>query len=197
MAVELGHAARIGRARPSHRQARGKLRESLPPASVAAHGGAAREPSGLRRDGASACGVVSVADDAAGAALWLAPGRWPLAPSEQLRVLPTELRVFGRWPRRGIGGLRALDRHHPSEPHWYLDYIGVHPHAQGRGSGSALLAPMLARCDAEGAPAYLNAGSPRSRELYRRHGFEVTAELRLPFGGPPLWRMWRVPRTPR
>jgi GNAT superfamily N-acetyltransferase len=197
MAVELGHAARIGRARPSHRQARGKLRESLPPASVGAHGGAAREPSGLRRDGASACGVVSVADDAAGAALWLAPGRWPLAPSEQLRVLPTELRVFGRWPRRGIGGLRALDRHHPSEPHWYLDYIGVHPHAQGRGSGSALLAPMLARCDAEGAPAYLNAGSPRSRELYRRRGFEVTAELRLPFGGPPLWRMWRVPRTPR
>jgi len=27
--------------------------------------------------------------------------------------------------------------------------------------------------------------------------FEVTAELCLPVGGPPLWRMWRVPRTPR
>ena len=42
-------------------------------------------------------------------------------------------------------------------------------------------------------PAYLNAGSPRSRDLYLRHGFEVTEEFRLPEGGPPLWRMWREP----
>jgi GNAT superfamily N-acetyltransferase len=141
-------------------------------------------------------GAAWCSAEPAGAALWFAPERWPLRPRDQLARLPVELRVFGRWPRRGIGGLRALERHHPAEPHWYLDYIGVEPGAQGRGTGSALLAPMLARCDAEGTPAYLNAGSPRSRELYRRHGFEVLSELRLPFGGPPLWRMWRVPRTP-
>ena len=94
-----------------------------------------------------------------------------------------------------IGAQLAIDRHHPHDPpHWYLDYIGVEPAGQGRGLGSKLLAPMLARCDVERRGAYLNAGSPRSRDLYLRHGFVVRSELRLPFGGPPLWRMWREPR---
>jgi hypothetical protein len=57
--------------------------------------------------------------------------------------------------------------------------------------------PILERCDRERMPAYLNAGSPRSRDLYLRHGFEVTEEFRLPEGGPPLWRMWREPRAER
>jgi len=140
----------------------------------------------------AAAGSMWVADDLTAAALWVAPGAYPFRLREELRVLPSRLAVFGRWPRRGIGAQRALERHHPHEPpHWYLDYIGVEPAGQGRGTGSALLAPMLARCDMEGRAAYLNAGSPRSRDLYARHGFEVLAELRLPLGGPPLWRMWR------
>jgi hypothetical protein len=53
---------------------------------------------------------------------------------------------------------------------------------------------VLERCDSERMPAYLNAGSPRSRELYKRHGFHVTEEFRLPDDGPPLWRMWRDPQ---
>jgi GNAT superfamily N-acetyltransferase len=137
--------------------------------------------------------VAWICEEPFGAALWLAPGRHPLRLRDEMAILPAHLRVFGRRPRRGIGGQRALERHHPQAPHWYLDYIGVDPAAQGRGAGSALLAPMLERCDVEGRPAYLNAGSPRSRDLYARHGFEVLSELRLPFGGPPLWRMWRHP----
>ncbi len=140
-------------------------------------------------------GAVWVAEDRSAAALWVAPGCHPFRPAQELRVLPARLEVFGRWPRRGIGAQRAIDRHHPHDPsHWYLDYIGVEPAGQGRGLGSALLAPMLARCDTEGRGAYLNAGSPRSRDLYERHGFTVRSEFRLPFGGPPLWRMWREPR---
>jgi GNAT superfamily N-acetyltransferase len=132
--------------------------------------------------------------DAPAAALWVPPGRYPLPRARALRALPAELRVFGRHLRRSLGAQRAVERGHPREPHWYLDYIGAAPGAQGEGAGSALLEPVLARADAEGLPAYLNASSERSRELYRRHGFEVTAELRLPFGGPPLWRMLRTPR---
>ena len=142
----------------------------------------------------AAAGAIWTTRDGSGAALWIAPGQYPLTVRETLPVLPARLEVFGRWPRRGIGAQRALDRHHPHDPrHWYLDYIGVEPAGQGRGLGSALLAPMLARCDREGRGAYLNAGSPRSRHLYERHGFTVRSEFRLPFGGPPLWRMWREP----
>ena len=143
----------------------------------------------------AASGAIWVSDDRSGAALWVAPGQYPFRLREELRVARARLEVFGRWARRGIGAQLAVDRHHPHDPtHWYLDYIGVEPAGQGRGLGSALLAPMLARCDVERRGAYLNAGSPRSRDLYLRHGFAVRSEFRLPFGGPPLWRMWRDPR---
>lgn len=144
----------------------------------------------------AASGAIWTAADGTAAALWVGPGAYPFRLREVLRVLPAQLEVFGRGARRGIGAQRAIDRHHPHDPpHWYLDYIGVEPAGQGRGLGSKLLAPMLARCDMERRGAFLNAGSPRSRDLYLRHGFVVRSEVRLPFGGPPLWRMWRDPQT--
>jgi GNAT superfamily N-acetyltransferase len=138
-------------------------------------------------------GEVWVSDEPAGAAVWASPKAWPLSAGERLRLMPTELRVFGRHPMRMLAGQRALERGHPREPNWFLDWIAVTGPGRGRGVGSALIRPRLERCDADGEPAYLNAGSPRSRDLYLRHGFEVTEELRLPFDGPPLWRMWRRP----
>ena len=140
-------------------------------------------------------GEVHVCDEPLGGTAWIAPGRLPLSTRDDLAMLPIELRVFGRHPRRALGGERAMERGHPHEPHWYLDYIGVEARGRNRGAGSALLRPMLERCDAGAVPAYLNAGSPESRRLYERHGFVAFAEFRLPFGGPPLWRMWREPRA--
>jgi GNAT superfamily N-acetyltransferase len=138
-------------------------------------------------------GEIWISEDPAGAAVWARPGAWPLPGRDQLRLVPTELRVFGRHPLRGVAGQRALARGHPREPHWFLDWIAVAAPARGRGVGSALMRPRLERCDVERTPAYLNAGSARSRDLYLRHGFEVIEELRLPFDGPPLWRMRRPP----
>jgi GNAT superfamily N-acetyltransferase len=137
-------------------------------------------------------GVVQVTDDGSGAAAWVEPGRWPFTFREQLPAMPTLLRVFGAHPVRAVRGVAAIERGHPHEPHWYLDYTGVRPGSQRRGTGSALLASFLERVDREGAPAYLNAGSSRSRDLYARHGFESTERFELPGGGPPLWRMWRT-----
>lgn len=139
-------------------------------------------------------GEVWMSDDPVGAAAWVAPGSWPFSAWQRRGVIPTEIRTFGRHPLRVMHGVEAIERGHPKALHWYLEYIGVERAGQGGGTGSALLRPMLERCDAEGIAAYLNAGSPRSRELYRRHGFAVTEEFRLPDDGPPLWRMWREPR---
>ncbi len=90
--------------------------------------------------------------------------------------------------------LAFLDTKHPHEPHYYLPFLGVEPASQGRGIGSALMRPILERCDREGMPAYLEASSERNRALYERHGFELIEEVRLPGGGPPMWRMWREAR---
>jgi GNAT superfamily N-acetyltransferase len=133
-------------------------------------------------------------DDLAGGALWVPPGSWRLGVVEQVALLPGMLRVFGRGLGRAQRGLSVMESGHPRERHFYLDSLGVVPERQGRGLGSALMRPVLERCDADGVPAYLNAGSVRSRDLYRRHGFAVTEEFSLPDGGPPLWRMWREPR---
>ena len=130
----------------------------------------------------------------AGGALWVPPGTFRLSVIDQVALLPGMLRVFGRGLGRAQRGLTVMESGHPRAPHYYLDSLGVEPEWQGRGLGSALMRPVLERCDAERMPAYLNAGSARSRDLYLRHGFRVTEEFSLPDGGPPLWRMWREPQ---
>ena len=54
---------------------------------------------------------------------------------------------------------------------------------------------ILARCDRERIPAYLESSTERSRALYERHGFSTTEVIRMPRGGPPLWLMWRHHHT--
>jgi ribosomal protein S18 acetylase RimI-like enzyme len=100
--------------------------------------------------------------------------------------------VFGRRLPLALRARMRMERKHPSRPgHYYLAIVGVAPAAQGRGLGSRLMFPMLSEADAGGVAAYLEASSPRSRLLYERHGFEVVEEMRLPSGGPAIWRMWR------
>ncbi len=130
----------------------------------------------------------------AGGALWLPPRRWKLDGFEQLRLVARMARVHGRALPRILQVLGFLEARHPHEPHYYLAFIGVEPAQQGRGMGSALLRPVLERCDREQMPAYLEASSERNRALYERHGFEVVEEVRLPASGPPIWPMWREAR---
>ena len=138
-------------------------------------------------------GKVWMSEEPLGAAAWVAPGEWPPPASLELALAPVLLRTFGRHPLRALGASRVNGRGHPHEPHWFLDYIGVHADARSRGTGSALMRPVLEQCDVDGVAAYLNAGSERSRDLYARHGFEVIRRIQMPRGGPSMWGMWREP----
>ncbi|MEQ8294306.1 MAG: GNAT family N-acetyltransferase [Roseovarius sp.] len=124
-----------------------------------------------------------------GVALWIAPGAGPdeaalMAAIERSIPAPRHAEVFAVF--------EAMGNLHPHAPHWYLPMIGVHPDRQGNGLGGALLRPVLARCDAEGIPAYLEATTGRNRALYARHGFQQTATIEVA-GCPPLYAMWRQP----
>jgi GNAT superfamily N-acetyltransferase len=134
-----------------------------------------------------------VSDSLVGGALWLPPGTWRLGGLEQLRLIARMAAIQARGLPRILQVLAFVEKHHPHEPHWYLPFVGVQPGWQGRGIGSALLEPVLERCDRDGVPAYLKASSERNLALYERHGFEVVEALRLPRGGPPVWSMWRLP----
>jgi ribosomal protein S18 acetylase RimI-like enzyme len=133
--------------------------------------------------------------DIEGGAVWAPPGKWRNTVRQMVRMAPTSTAVLGWRIVRGLRAFRTIEKHHPREPHWYLAVLGTHPDHQGKGVGSALLAPVLARCDAEGVPAYLESSKEANVPFYRRHGFEVTAPLDVPAGGPRIWLMWREPRT--
>ena len=112
---------------------------------------------------------------------------------QQVRLLPAIMRVFGRGMSRAQRGLAVMDAGHPGSRTTTSTPWAWTPSGRAAAWGSALMQPMLERCDSERMPAYLNAGSSRSRDLYLRHGFTVLEEFSLPEDGPPLWRMWRDP----
>lgn len=130
-----------------------------------------------------------------GAALWDSPGTWKLGVRDNLRMLAGMAPVFGRHLPRTVACFNAMDAGHPSEPHWSLSVLGVEPAARTGGVADALILAGLERCDREQRPAYTETGRPRSRDFYAEHGFDVTEEFNLPGDGPPVWRLWREPRT--
>ena len=144
----------------------------------------------------TASGVeVAVSSDGVGAAaLWAPPGRWEQTPREQIAMLPAALRAFRGRLRAGRVLTDQMKAVHPEEPHWYLAIIGSDPSVRGGGLGAALMRSRLDRCDAEGAPAYLESSNIDNVPYYHRFGFEVSGEIVIPDGGPTLWCMWRPPR---
>lgn len=85
----------------------------------------------------------------------------------------------------------AADANAPTEPHWWLAFLGALPAHQGRGHGGRLL-DHAARW-LQGTPAYLEATSRRLAGFYGRHGWHDVAPIRVP-DGPVLHRM-RHPGT--
>lgn len=130
-------------------------------------------------------------------ALWTPGGKPRPGLGENLRLAPTMLRILGRHTPRALRVLHYMESQLPTEPHAHLLLLGTDPDRQGQGLGSLLLRQTLSQLDRERTPAYLEASTPRSRALYLRHGFVVMNEIRLPGGGPPLWRMWRDPAEQR
>jgi ribosomal protein S18 acetylase RimI-like enzyme len=135
-------------------------------------------------------GEVYTTDGLDGGAVWAVPDRWRVSATDGLRML--RLGLGWRFPRI-VRGLTRIEMRHPHEPHYYLAILGTEPSMQGRGVGSALLEPVLASCDADEIPAYLESSKERNVAFYARHGFRVTEELDLP-KGPRVWLMWRDPR---
>jgi GNAT superfamily N-acetyltransferase len=90
------------------------------------------------------------------------------------------------------GFFDQMGESHPSFEHWYLPLAGVDPPAQGHGLGSTLLRHALEGCDRDRLPAYLEATSSRSRDLYARLGFAEIGVIQQG-GSPPMWPMLRQP----
>jgi ribosomal protein S18 acetylase RimI-like enzyme len=135
-------------------------------------------------------GTADCIDDCGGVALWLPPGVG--SDEETMGALVSDA-VPAADQQEVIGFMEQMGEFHPTEPHWYLPLIGVDVTKQGRGYGSTLLRHALARCDEDRLPAYLEATSPRNKQLYARHGFEELGVIQSG-SSPPMWPMLRKAR---
>lgn len=142
-------------------------------------------------------GITHFEDNGRGASLWLPPG--------ETFDMPLRLSLIGMIARliltKGFAPIKNIrqqgdffSRHHPKEPHYYLQFIGARQAHQGCGVGSALLKQGTRICDEEQMPAYLESSNSLNVPLYQRHGFEVIHEGAIPNGGPTAWFMWREPQ---
>jgi ribosomal protein S18 acetylase RimI-like enzyme len=140
-------------------------------------------------------GWIRLADGGDGIAVWIPPDAGeehdaigPAAPGEEAAVMGNHAdhhAAFWGW----------VEEHQPDEPLWYLSHVGVTPHRQGRGLGSALMRDGLERADRDLRPVWLETSKARNTGYYETFGFRTIVDEDAPEGGPHIWFMRRDPVT--
>ena len=108
----------------------------------------------------------------------------------QLRAL----RTYGSHAAQARAGAQATYAAGVQEQHWHLLAVGVSAKARGRGHGQDLIAAGMYRAAADGVPVHLETTNPNNLSFYERLGFDTTAVIDLPGGGPRRWLMRQVPQ---
>lgn len=119
--------------------------------------------------------IVAFDDSFVGASLWHTWDGPPPVPEGDDRLTAVMTATLAR---------------HPQESHVYLSSMAALPDRRGLGAGTALLRYGIEHSG--GLPIYLEASTPRNRQLYLRHGFtDHGPPIHLPDDGPVLQPMWR------
>ncbi len=125
----------------------------------------------------------------AGVALWLPPG---ISADEEALASLMDRTAHAEIKQDLAQVFERMSSFHPREPHWYLPLIGVDPSRQGQRLGDQLMTHALARCDADGLPAYLESSNPRNIPFYERQGFEALGKIQAG-SSPTIVPMLRRP----
>lgn len=143
-------------------------------------------------------GHTYLADSGAVAAAWIPPDLALLGPGD-IEHGHAILAEHGGAERadQALTTILAARGHSLAGPHWTLQYLGVRSAAQGAGTGTSAVSPMLATIDAEGLPCGLVSSNPRNVTFYERLGFAVVAAVETPDGAATLRPMHRSPRPHR
>jgi GNAT superfamily N-acetyltransferase len=131
-----------------------------------------------------------------GAAIWLRPesATLELAGMVRVGVLAAPFRLGIRGCLRGLAVAAEWERLRRREraSHWHLIILGVEPEQQRRGTGRALIRPVVQEADRDGVHCYLETVTSANVRFYESQGFEVVAEGG--FGTDyPYWTMRRRP----
>lgn len=118
-------------------------------------------------------GCVHIFDDLSGAAVWYPPGFHAEIDIEALRAMASHPDRFEQF----LDVVDACAAYRPETDYWELYLLAVDPARQSAGAGARLLGHGLAAHAASGLPVYLESSNPRNLGFYRRHGFELLAEV--------------------
>ena len=77
--------------------------------------------------------------------------------------------------------------------HYYLWGLAVAPGHQGKGIGTTLMQPVLAKADAQKMPVYLETHDENNVRYYQRYGFGLIHTAKVPKYDLPIWCMLREP----
>jgi GNAT superfamily N-acetyltransferase len=139
-------------------------------------------------------GAVYVSNDRKAVAVWVyaTPGVTPPVPAYDRRLMGACGDYAGRFQTFD----KIRQKHRPRRSaHHYMAFLAVAVEHRGKGIGSALLRSYHETLDREGIPAYVEAVSPRIRDLYLRHGYRQSGEPFYLPEGPAMWPMWRLPES--
>lgn len=143
--------------------------------------------------------VHTTAGTVEGDAIWLPPGETTIPTMRMVTngILSAPFAMGLGATKRFLTMMDVFDHLHEEampDRHWYLMVLGVDTPRQGQGVGGALLAPVLARADADGLPCYLETQKAKNLPFYQKHGFEIVIEDDLPGNALHYWTMKRAPR---
>jgi ribosomal protein S18 acetylase RimI-like enzyme len=137
--------------------------------------------------------ACTVASGIEAAALWRPPNKWHMTLLDYVSNGPSLLRAFGTGALRAMSAMDFIEKHHPKEPHWYLQAVGTDPAKQGKGFGSLVIRDQLTKIDAARMPTYLESSKEANIPIYQSLGFELTGRIEIP-RGPCIYPMWRKAR---
>lgn len=141
-----------------------------------------------------------IGDPLVGVAFWKFPDQDDLSISlNSLRKLLPLLFSF-----YAIGYLRAraiikeqetMHQQYASQPHFYLDNIGVLPAAQGQGLASRLIRHFLDKADQQQVNVYTDTVTRSNVALYEHLGFQCVEERPVPNTGITVWGLLRPSKS--
>jgi ribosomal protein S18 acetylase RimI-like enzyme len=106
---------------------------------------------------------------------------------------------MGMTAGRRMAGLKTLStdraKNTGGRPHVYLLLLGVRTAYRGKGLGAALLRTLIADCDKQGLPLYLDTETEENVRFYEHFGFRVIKRITLENLRLPMWEMMREPHA--
>jgi len=138
-------------------------------------------------------GETYMTADGNAVALWIPPGLHGDGAAGSIELWKSLARASGlRRTPRVAAAIRQIGACEPSTPHMELRLLAVDPKHRRQHLASALMNPMLTRCDEQRMPAALLCTKRENVALYEHFDFRVTHEIQIA-GGSMLWQMLRDP----